>query len=697
MSSGSVSDRPAKRPAKRILQACGPCRRKKVRCPGEKPICSLCLRLNQPCVFADQEIIEREIMRVSSPSQSPLPKETRPPTNDKRLEDRLKNVESQLAEVLANRASHASPSRQTPASPATSYHARLDLVQAQSNNSLPSWEIVEAIAETYLLYCDCQPLPLFHKSSFQVSLRERDPEVLLAILALASRFSDLRTLEDGRRAEVAASWAGEARAIISKRVFDGNVEFSTIQSLCLLTLVDFTNGNKRRASMHSSLAMCLAHNSGLTCETHAAIPFHQKEERRRCFWSLFLLKRLHGADFMVLDFPAEANFPWYPETTGIVPDRDHHTGDHNSSAGTDSSTDKGIVAYAIQMSEVWFKITRYAWRRGIPSDLPPWSPQSEYSAVLAQQMDFETRMPYIHRFNPAKFSQRPLEELNATRDYWGPWLLIQFLYHTNLCLLNHPLLISLRLWNFKGVIPEIFLQNTADLMTTHTSWIINFIDMLEAKEFVVTDPFLAHCVAIVATIYLQESFLGDLSKRREKKESFEKCLKFIRGFGRSWPHVGRIASKLSSLSETVSSTHDATLEPIRQNRKLLIDLGQFFEILEYSSSSELPGSDRQLFGSSLSSTFRASRTEMAQTTVLPEPTRLERQEFGTSASSTPMSVNLQGNDYSGGGMGFNVTPDASNEAAFQFSDDELAVLAENFFQVRQDGGDGGGGNWWNMG
>jgi hypothetical protein len=151
------------------------------------------------------------------------------------------------------------------------------------------------------------------------------------------------------------------------------------------------------------------------------------------------------------------------------------------------------------------------------------------------------------------------------------------------------------------------------------------------------------------------------------------------------------AHKLQKLSETVSSTQVASDEPIRQNRKLLIDLGQFFEILEYSSSSELAGSGRHLFGPSLSSTVPASRSEMAQTAVLPEPTRVERQEFGTpSASNTPTTA-LPDN---GGYINFGMTPVMSNSAALQFSDDELAVLAENFFQQRPEDGNA---NWWNMG
>ncbi|OMP88695.1 Protein RDR1 [Diplodia seriata] len=39
------------RPSKRTRQACEGCRRKKTRCPGEQPACSLCVRLGQVCSY----------------------------------------------------------------------------------------------------------------------------------------------------------------------------------------------------------------------------------------------------------------------------------------------------------------------------------------------------------------------------------------------------------------------------------------------------------------------------------------------------------------------------------------------------------------------------------------------------------------------------------------------------------------------
>ncbi|KAH8649721.1 hypothetical protein BGZ60DRAFT_389605 [Tricladium varicosporioides] len=678
------------RPAKRVRQACEPCRRKKSRCPGEKPVCSHCSRLRQNCFYAEDRQESDQPIRNLSPVRQPCPLTTS--DNDRRLEERLRSVESQLAEVLAHQRSESrSSSLQISESPVRPHHySRSERSPRSSNDALPAWDVIFTAAQAYLRFCDCQPLPLFHHQSFLQTLQQRDDEILLSVLGLATRFcGDLPLYLGQSQTRLADGHVRAARGIVFKKVLDGTVELSTIQSLCLLSLVDFTNGNTRRASTDSSLAISLAHNAGLMTESSAAISPQDKEERRRCFWSLYLLKRLHGADFMVLDFATEDNFPQFPESNTDVIDAGRPSANKMQKQSINNK-DQGIISYAIQLSDVWFKITRYAWRRGKPSNTPPWSLDSEYSTIMAQQMDFETRMPYAYRFKPAKFSQQSLDELNSSRDFWGPWLLVQFLYHTNLCLLNHPLLLSLRLRNFKCVIPEIFLQHTSELISSHTSWVMNFIDMLETKQFVVTDPFLGHCVAIIATIYLQQSFVEDPLIQRESREKFDRCLGFIRSFGAQWPHVGRIAEKLEGLRVTVSSTQVASDEPTRQNRKLLIDLGQFFEVLEYSSSSEVPGSAKSLFGSSLDAIVRTSRSEMSQTSVLPEPTRVERQEFG-SANATP-TMNQENIDMA---MNFGAGSASVNATPLQFSDDELAVLAENFFHQRLEFD--GNANWWHMG
>jgi len=285
--------------------------------------------------------------------------------------------------------------------------------------------------------------------------------------------------------------------------------------------------------------MNLAQCANLGSEPPLGLTDVAREERRRCFWSICLLKRLHGEEFSILDL-SEESFPPFPESTGKPPDSFHADNTTVRPGSTDGIKDEGIVGYVIQLSEVFSKTMKYVRRHGKPSNIPPWSPQSEYSKIIAFQMEFETRVPHTHRFKYAGLENRSVEDLQSNRDYWGPWFLTQFLYHTILCLLNHPLLLSLSLRNFRSTIPEIFLQHTSDLISSHTNWIIHFINFFEEKSFKVSDPFLGYCAAVVATIELQLSFTEDLTIRAEKKNRFSKCVNFVRGFGEQWPHMKQL-------------------------------------------------------------------------------------------------------------------------------------------------------------
>jgi hypothetical protein len=114
------------------------------------------------------------------------------------------------------------------------------LDSADLKSTLPPWDIIVTIAELYLLYCDCQPLPLFERDSFMASLETRDPEVLLSLLALASRFSDDPRIQASLTNNV-KGYTDAAKALVNRRVTEGPVEISTLQTLCLLSLLHFTS------------------------------------------------------------------------------------------------------------------------------------------------------------------------------------------------------------------------------------------------------------------------------------------------------------------------------------------------------------------------------------------------------------------------------------------------------------------------
>lgn len=211
-------------------------------------------------------------------------------------------------------------------------------------------------------------------------------------------------------------------------------------------------------------------------------------------------------------------------------------------------SDLGITAYAVQLSKVWQRAARYAHRRYAPSTLPPWSAQSEYSYITAQLMELETRLPYKYRFRPSRFADQESGEIERNRAFWAPWLFVQMIYHAIVCLLNHPLLMALRLRSFRvTMVPEIFLQHTADMTATHTEWIVHLLDLCKEKGFPLTDPFLVHFAAIAATIFLQQSYTDDPIVKSTKEECFSKCLKFVREIGTNWPYISQLVRSESSM------------------------------------------------------------------------------------------------------------------------------------------------------
>ena len=69
------------------------------------------------------------------------------------------------------------------------------------------------------------------------TIDHRDPELLFAILALTARFSGDAALREYREEELVEA----SRAVVMQKVCDGTVELSTLQALCILSLVDFTS------------------------------------------------------------------------------------------------------------------------------------------------------------------------------------------------------------------------------------------------------------------------------------------------------------------------------------------------------------------------------------------------------------------------------------------------------------------------
>lgn len=106
-------------------------------------------------------------------------------------------------------------------------------------NSEPSSSAINATAaQLFITYCNYQPLPLFNEDGFVERINGRDRELLLAIQAVSLRFR--RRNGDGETTIDTRECARKSRSLVMDRVGESKIELSTLQSLCLLAMFDFT-------------------------------------------------------------------------------------------------------------------------------------------------------------------------------------------------------------------------------------------------------------------------------------------------------------------------------------------------------------------------------------------------------------------------------------------------------------------------
>lgn len=197
----------------------------------------------------------------------------------------------------------------------------------------------------------------------------------------------------------------------------------------------------------------------------------------------------------------------------------------------------GLVASMVHLSEAWRMARVYAASRVASDAPPPWHPLSDYSIITQRILDIECNMPLKHRWSGGQFIEESNNGLQRNRHHWGPWLFVQFVYCGVLCLLNHPYLLSLRLRSFHQTLPQTFIHQSFKLISRQSSWITYFVDLLEERQFLIPDPTLAHCVAVVATIHLQHSFVPNPGLRERSKAGFRSSIRFLRSMGTMWPCV----------------------------------------------------------------------------------------------------------------------------------------------------------------
>lgn len=269
------------------------------------------------------------------------------------------------------------------------------------------------------------------------------------------------------------------------------------------------------------------------------------EARRRLFWSSCLLEQLYGNECRELVVHRDMAEPTYVRSSHesrtrsgdappLLPDESFRGSQHR---------EPGAWAYTLQMSSLWAKVRWYISSIADGCSLPPWARDSDYAIIGSYTLEAEASFPDCHRHDTVNFLGRTSHEIERDRFYWGPWLNLQVVYHGMQSALNHPFLYAPRANKPQtAVIPNTFWKNASELAFLHASWVVRYIDMVLAKDFLVTDPFIGYCATVAATVHLYYSQATESRLKHLAEVNLQKCKTFVRGLASQWPLCQRLVS-----------------------------------------------------------------------------------------------------------------------------------------------------------
>ncbi|KAI1854690.1 hypothetical protein JX266_000808 [Neoarthrinium moseri] len=563
---------------KRLPLACIVCRRKKIRCSGEKPSCKHCMRSRIPCVY-------KVTTRKAAPRtdyMAMLDKRL------KRMEDRIiKIVPKSEQDPAAANVVRAQVKPQIPSSAPTAkqgakkraadeaFGADLDSwarhpqkakpedsnkpasLQVQEREdgkllnegreALPSMEIQTHLADVFFENIYGQAYHLLHKPSYMRKLKADalPPVLVLSVCAVSARFSSHPIFTNKPHFLRGEEWAAHARDIVTRRYEWPNITILTC--LLILGLHEFgtCHGGRSWSLGGQAIRMAFALQLHKDLEYDPTRPspdtrlsFIDREIRRRTMWACFLMDRFNssGTDrpmfikeetiriqlpikekLFQLDMPGPTE-----DLDGKVP----HPVPEDEGQLSSAKDNMGVAAYMIKSIALWGKIINFLNQGGKDADRHAmWDTSSEYTTLLQQAEDFAGGLPA-----GLKYTSENLH-LHDTEGMANQFLFLHISIQQNILFMNR-FAVSSPAGLSQTDVPSAFVTKAGAKAFAAANRISDL--LRDADSYLIAAPFVGYCAFLSGTVHIFGIFSGNAAVEQSSKRNLATNVKFLQKMKRHW-------------------------------------------------------------------------------------------------------------------------------------------------------------------
>ncbi|KAM5370952.1 hypothetical protein ACJZ2D_008265 [Fusarium nematophilum] len=442
-----------------------------------------------------------------------------------------------------------------------------------SFEGLPPPDVVQSLVDTYFARVHNQPYSFFHRTSFYTSLANMAvPRCLLfAVLAFGVRFSDspyfVGKVQEASDAYSRQSWLCVIEDHLS---VDNNLELSVIQTVTLLAIVDYTAARVSSGWLRLGLAIRLSQDVDLMSEPPYFFTPTDREERRRTFWSIYLVDKLiscaRSRPGAIADHDCILHLPCNED---VFQDR-NEDGDNVPTLKQVLSWDVPLAhppspfGLAVVTSSIFGRCTKYAHGRSGGETLPPLDPKSDFASTNASLLLLESYLKNSDQPILDLIRNGPQADSNLDGKQAGHLVFAHALFHLCYCLLNHPFLIRLQLRPIAARVPKSFTSNAFHVAQENARKLTDLLIAGSSGVVPMESSFYTYCASIAAGIHslaFGAQHQGVDVDQYDSRHYYQQCMDVLERLGVLWPMVPNMLTKLREFdaqSEAYSHLFDVS-------------------------------------------------------------------------------------------------------------------------------------------
>ncbi|CAG8951914.1 hypothetical protein HYFRA_00005718 [Hymenoscyphus fraxineus] len=603
---------------KRLPLACIACRRKKIRCSGEKPACKHCLRSRIVCVYKVtarkaaprtdyMAMLDKRLKRMEERIIKIVPKEEQdasamsvtraavkpaiPGTIPARGSSKKRAADDAFGPELENWSKTTTAQQETRPTSLMIQEAEESKLLSEGAEALPSKEIQEHLAEVFFENIYGQAYHLLHKPSFMRKLKNGTvpPVLTLAVCAISARFSTHPKLNGSPNFLRGEEWASEARDIVMRRYEWPNITILTC--LLILGLHEFGTCQGGRSWSLGGMAIRMAYALQLHRDLDydplkrngtAELSFIDREIRRRVMWACFLMDRFNSSgtdrpsfikeDTIKVQLPIkeklfQLDMPGPTEDLrGNVP----HPVSPGSGQLSDARENMGVAAYMTRSIALWGRIINYLNLGGNEQDPHPmWHPESIYTDLIRQTEEFAPALPECLMYTAENLHTHETEGLASQYLFLHITLQQCILFMNRFAVPGHS---GARPPND---VPKEFVTKAGSKAFEAANRISEI--LRDAESYFVTAPFAGYCAFLSSTVHIFGVFSKNSTMEATSKKNLATNVKYLSKMKKYWGMFHFVSENLKEQFKMCADAAHGTANSNTAQSSNIFQYGDWFD------------------------------------------------------------------------------------------------------------------------